>query len=118
MEKDNELIVLWTSGLNKIHIVNLIFRISVIIMLLQLFLTKSCTPHEAEGNTYFINGGKHPSDVVAFFVKEDIAYPCPERKDAHKPYINCEPGKFVPDRNTQKQLEKPFYEHRPFQLVI
>ena len=25
LEKDNELIVLWTSGLNKIHIVNLIF---------------------------------------------------------------------------------------------
>ena len=26
-EKDNELIILWTSGLNKIHIVNLMFRI-------------------------------------------------------------------------------------------
>ena len=34
-EKDNELIILWTSGLNKIHIVNLMFRISVLIMLLQ-----------------------------------------------------------------------------------
>ena len=44
MEKDNELIVLWTSGLNKIHIVNLIFRISLIIMLLQLFLTSVINP--------------------------------------------------------------------------
>ena len=26
LEKDNELIILWTSGLNKIYIVNLIFR--------------------------------------------------------------------------------------------
>ena len=34
LENDNELIVLWTSGLNKIHIVNLIFRISIIIMFL------------------------------------------------------------------------------------
>ena len=39
LEKDNELIVLWTSGLNKIHIVNLIIRISVLIMILQLILT-------------------------------------------------------------------------------
>ena len=35
-EKDNELIVLWTSGLNKIHIVNLLFRISLLVMFLQL----------------------------------------------------------------------------------
>jgi len=44
LEKDNELIVLWTSGLNKIHIVNLILRISVIIMLLQLLLTTIFNP--------------------------------------------------------------------------
>ena len=44
MEKDNELIVLWTSGLNKIHIVNLIFRISLIIMLIQLFFTSLVNP--------------------------------------------------------------------------
>ena len=43
-EKDNELIVLWTSGLNKIHIVNLIFRISVLVMFLQLLLTSIFNP--------------------------------------------------------------------------
>ena len=43
-EKDNELIILWTSGLNKIHIVNLIFRISIIIMFFQLFLTSIINP--------------------------------------------------------------------------
>ena len=43
-EKDNELIVLWTSGLNKIHIVNLIFRISLLVMLLQLLLTNIFNP--------------------------------------------------------------------------
>ena len=43
-EKDNELIVVWTSGLNKIYIVNLILRISLIIMFLQLFLTSIINP--------------------------------------------------------------------------
>ena len=43
-EKDNELIVLWTSGLNKIHMVNLVFRISLIVMLLQLILTSTINP--------------------------------------------------------------------------
>ena len=43
-EKDNELIAVWTSGLNKIYIVNLIFRISLMIMLLQLFLTSIVNP--------------------------------------------------------------------------
>ena len=44
LEKDNELIVLWTSGLNKIHIVNLLFRISIIIMFLQIVLTTTINP--------------------------------------------------------------------------
>tara|TARA_B100000029_G_C17584954_1_gene960862 strand:- start:1960 stop:3108 length:1149 start_codon:yes stop_codon:yes gene_type:complete len=44
MEKDNELIALWTSGVNKILIVNLIFKISLIIMLVQLFLTIFLNP--------------------------------------------------------------------------
>ena len=43
-ERDNELIVLWTSGLNKIHVVNLIFRISVLVMLLQLLFTNIFNP--------------------------------------------------------------------------
>jgi len=43
-EKDNELLILWTSGLNKIHIVNLVFRISLIIMVIQLVLTSLINP--------------------------------------------------------------------------
>ena len=43
-EKDNELIILWTSGLNKIHIVNLVFNISLLVMLLQFFLSITITP--------------------------------------------------------------------------
>jgi lipopolysaccharide export system permease protein len=44
MEKDNELIVLWTSGLNKINIVNLIFKISLLVMLLQLLMSAVINP--------------------------------------------------------------------------
>ena len=43
-EKDNELIILWTSGLNKIHIVNLIFRISIVIMFLQFLMSTIINP--------------------------------------------------------------------------
>ena len=43
-EKDNELIILWTSGLNKIHIVNLMLRISIIMMLIQLILSTLINP--------------------------------------------------------------------------
>jgi len=43
-EKDNELIILWTSGLNKIHIVNLIFRISILIFFLQLVMSIIVNP--------------------------------------------------------------------------
>ena len=44
LEKDNELIIFWTSGLNKIFIVNLIFRIYLIIMLFQIILTTFVNP--------------------------------------------------------------------------
>jgi lipopolysaccharide export system permease protein len=44
LEKDNEIIIIWTSGLNKIYIVNLFLRISLIIMLLQLILTAIINP--------------------------------------------------------------------------
>ena len=44
LEKDNELIALWTSGLNKINIVNHLVRISFLIMFLQLILTTTLNP--------------------------------------------------------------------------
>tara|TARA_Y100000590_G_C15738483_1_gene1019409 strand:- start:4055 stop:5179 length:1125 start_codon:yes stop_codon:yes gene_type:complete len=44
LEKDNELIILWTSGLNKIHIVNLLFKISIIIMFVQLLMANIINP--------------------------------------------------------------------------
>ena len=43
-DKDNELIILWTSGLNKIFIVNLLVYISLIVMFIQLILTSAINP--------------------------------------------------------------------------
>ena len=44
MEKDNELIILWTSGLNKIYIVNLIFKISILIVIMQMLMSIIINP--------------------------------------------------------------------------
>ena len=43
-EKDNELIILWTSGLNKIKIVNLILLISILVSLFQLIMSSAISP--------------------------------------------------------------------------
>ena len=44
LEKDNELIILWTSGLNKISIVNHLVFLSLLVMFLQLILTSAINP--------------------------------------------------------------------------
>jgi len=43
-EKNNELLVFWTSGLNKIRLVNFIFIISILITLFQLLLSLAISP--------------------------------------------------------------------------
>ena len=44
LEKDNELMVLWTSGLNKMKLVNIILVISFLITFTQLILATSISP--------------------------------------------------------------------------
>ena len=43
-EKNHELLVFWTSGLNKIRLVNLAFKISILITLFQLLLSLIVSP--------------------------------------------------------------------------
>ena len=43
-ETNNELLVFWTSGLNKIRLVNLAFKISILITLFQLLLSLTVSP--------------------------------------------------------------------------
>ena len=45
LEKQNELVILWTSGLNKIKLVNLFFSLSLIILLIQLCFATYITPY-------------------------------------------------------------------------
>ena len=44
-ERQNELIILWSSGVNKIKIVNLFFLISIIILFIQIFFSAYITPN-------------------------------------------------------------------------
>ena len=44
-EENNELLIFWTSGINKIRFVNLAIKIAVLITLLQLFLALFINPY-------------------------------------------------------------------------
>ncbi len=43
-ENENEFIILWTSGLNKIKVVNFFFKVAVIVTLIHLFLASFLNP--------------------------------------------------------------------------
>ena len=43
-ETNNELIIFWNFGVHKVEIVNLIFKFSIIMMMLQIFLTSIIVP--------------------------------------------------------------------------
>ena len=44
-ERQNEFLILWTAGLNKIKIVNLFFLISILILCIQIFFSTFITPN-------------------------------------------------------------------------
>ena len=44
-ENENEFIILWTAGLNKIKVVNFFLKISLLVTLLQLFLASIVNPN-------------------------------------------------------------------------
>ena len=44
-ENENEFIILWTAGLNKIKVVNFFLKISLLVTLLQLFLASIINPN-------------------------------------------------------------------------
>ncbi len=43
-EQNNELMIFWNYGINKIHIINFFFRFSIILLLIQLSLTAFIVP--------------------------------------------------------------------------
>jgi len=44
-ERQNELIILWTAGVNKIKVVNLFFLVSILVLLFQMFFATFVTPN-------------------------------------------------------------------------
>ena len=44
-EVNNELIIYWNFGVSKFQIVNYVFKISILLMLMQIFLTSYIVPH-------------------------------------------------------------------------
>ena len=61
-EKDNELIILWTSGLNKIKIVHLILLISILVTLFQLIMSSTISP-----KSLFMSRGIIKNSDLSFF---------------------------------------------------
>jgi len=57
-EKDNELIILWTSGLNKIYIVNLLFRISILFVFIQIIMSSFVTPETLNHSRSILKNSK------------------------------------------------------------
>jgi lipopolysaccharide export system permease protein len=60
-EKQNELIILWTSGLNKIKLVNLFFFVSLIVLLIQLSFAVFITPNSLNKSRALIRSSNFDS---------------------------------------------------------
>ena len=62
-EQNNELIIFWIFGENKIHFTNFILKLSIFLLLLQIFLTNFVVPQSqdkarsylSESNIYFVD---------------------------------------------------------------
>jgi len=61
-EKENELIILWTSGLNKIKIVHLILLISIFVTLFQLIVSSTISPQ-----SLYMSRGIIKNSELSFF---------------------------------------------------
>ena len=71
-EKNNELIIFWVNGVKKSSFLNFIVKFSIIILLLQLFLTIFIEKKDNDGNliNIFINDLKNTSISKTIFAKK------------------------------------------------
>ena len=53
-EKQNELIILWTSGIKKLKIINLIFFVSFFVLILQLIFSVFITPNALNKSRFLV----------------------------------------------------------------
>jgi len=54
LERQNELIILWTSGLSKIRLINVFFTFSIFILLIQLFFSVFITPNSLNKSRHML----------------------------------------------------------------
>ena len=53
-EKQNELIILWTSGIKKIKIINLVFFVSFFVLILQVIFSVFVTPYALNKSRFLV----------------------------------------------------------------
>ncbi len=66
-ELNNELIIFWNIGINKIELVNFFFKISIILTIIQIFFTSIITPHSQHLSRTLIK--KSNIDFLETFIK-------------------------------------------------
>ena len=66
-DSENELIILWTSGLNKIKIINFFLKIALIVTLIQLFLAAFINPNVLNYSRSLIKDSK--LDLISSAIK-------------------------------------------------
>ena len=57
-ETNNELIIFWNFGVNKAEVINLIFKFSIIMTLIQIFLTSIVVPSSQDAARSFLRESK------------------------------------------------------------
>ena len=66
-EQSNELIIFWNFGVNKIHFTNFIIKLSIILLLLQIFLTNVIVPKSQNKARSFLSNSN--VDFIDNFIK-------------------------------------------------
>ena len=66
-QRQNELIILWSAGLNKIKLVNLFFLLSLITLLIQLCFSSFVTPNALNKSRQLVRSSDLNS--ISFIIK-------------------------------------------------
>ena len=69
-DSENELIILWTSGLNKIKIINFFLKIALIVTLIQLFLAAFINPNVLNYSRSLIKNSD--LDLISSTIKTNV----------------------------------------------
>ena len=94
-QRQNELIILWSAGLNKIKLVNLFFLLSLITLLIQLCFSSFVTPNALNKSRQLIRSSD--LDSISFIIKAN------DFSDSFKNVTF-----FVEKRNSQNEMENIF----------